>query len=207
MKRLLIALLAALPLFAAEPAKKSSLVERIGADGFIQVEAEGFRALNARQKELVWWLSRASIAIDPIIYDQLGRNGLREKYVLDLIASHPSGDEKTRKAISDYTKLFWANHGNHNDITAQKFVPAFTPEDLEKAAVAALHATKGAALTESKLKKELAELKQTIFDPDFEPMLTAKNPRGGLDIIQASANNFYGPGVTRILRREHRLEV
>jgi len=200
MKRLLIALvtlLFALPSFAKDPAPKSSLVERIGADGFVEVEAEGFRALSTREKELVWWLSRASIAIDPIIYDQLGRNGLREKYLLELIAAHPAGvDAATAKKIDEYTKLFWANHGNHNDITAQKFVPSFTPEELEKAAVAALHKTKKAALTEAQLKKELADLRPTIFDPEFEPMLTAKNPRGGLDIIQGSANNFYGPGVT-----------
>jgi len=210
MKRLLITLftlLLALPSLAADPAPKSSLVERIGADAFIEVQAEGFRALSPRQKELVWWLTRASIAIDPIIYDQLGRNGLREKYVLELIASHPqSVDPAVRKKILDYTKLFWANHGNHNDITAQKFLPEFTPEELETAAVAAYRATlKKGRLPEEQLdnelrvegfKRELESLRPTIFDPAFEPQLTAKNPQGGLDIIQGSANNFYGPGVT-----------
>ena len=200
MKRLLTALLllaTSLPLFAAEPAAKSSLVERIGADGFIEVEAEGFRTLTPRQKELVWWLTQASIAIDPIIYDQLSRFGLREKYILDLIASHPQAvDAASRKKIAEYTALFWSNHGNHNDVTARKFVPEFTPAELEKAALAALKAAKGARLTAPQMKKELAELQPTIFDPEFEPQLTAKNPRAGLDIIQGSANNFYGPGVT-----------
>ncbi len=200
MKRLLTLLsllLISISAVAADaPKPKSSLIERVGADGFIEVQAEGFKTLTTRQKELVWWLSRASIAIDPIIYDQLGRNGLREKYVLDLIASHPSGDEKTRKEISDYTKLFWANHGNHNDITAQKFVPSFTPEELEKAALAARAKAKKPMFSEAQLKHELEELRPTIFDPEFEPQLTAKNPRGGLDIIQGSANNFYGRDVT-----------
>jgi dipeptidyl-peptidase III len=182
---------------SAAAAPKSSLVERIGSDGFIEVQAEGFRALTPREKELVYWLTEASIAIDPVIYDQLSRFGLREKYILDLIASHPqSVDAGARKKILDYAKLFWANHGNHNDITAQKFVPTFTPAELEKAAVAALHATKGAKLTGEQLRGELQQLQQAIFDPQFEPQLTAKNPVGGLDIIQASANNFYGPGVT-----------
>ncbi len=39
-------------------------------------------------------------------------------------------------------------------------------------------------------------MKQSIFDPDFEPMTTAKSPQGGKDIVQSSANSFYGPGVT-----------
>ena len=25
--------------------------------------------------------------------------------------------------ITDFTKLFWANRGNHNEMTAQKFLP------------------------------------------------------------------------------------
>jgi dipeptidyl-peptidase-3 len=206
MKKLIAALASVAVLvpgaYSKEPVKKaakpaSSLVERVGSDGFIQVQAEGFRALNPRQKELAYWLTQASIAIDPIIYDQLSRFGLREKYILDLIAAHPQGvDPAVKKKVLDYAKLFWAHHGNHNDITAQKFVPAFTPEELEAAALKALHNTPKAALTEAELGRELAELKPAFFDPEFEPQLTAKNPRGGLDIIQGSANNFYGPGVT-----------
>ena len=35
------------------------------------------------------------------------------------------------RKITDYTKLFWANTGNHNSYTAQKFLPEFTYEELE----------------------------------------------------------------------------
>src|SRR5207248_1253439 len=45
------------------------------------------------------------------------------------------------------------------------------------------------------LNKELDELKQAIFDPNFEPMDTAKNATEGKDIIQASSNTFY-PGLS-----------
>ena len=34
-------------------------------------------------------------------------------------------------------------------------------------------------------------LAQSLFDAEFEPLITAKSPSGGKDIIQASANNFY----------------
>ncbi|MBV9958134.1 MAG: hypothetical protein JO360_06915, partial [Acidobacteria bacterium] len=63
---------------AAKP-ETGSLVERVGATGFIQVEADSFRDLSPRQQALAYWLSRASIAIDPIIYDQFSRFGLRQK--------------------------------------------------------------------------------------------------------------------------------
>src|SRR5262249_7533203 len=94
---------------------------------------------------------------------------------------------------------FWANRGNHNETTAQKFLPSFTPQDLENAALVAREA--GAFATPSAdlpplanadaVKKELADLRQAIFDPAFEPMVTAKTPPAGQDILQASANNFY----------------
>ncbi|HYY96591.1 MAG TPA: hypothetical protein VE713_18950, partial [Pyrinomonadaceae bacterium] len=58
---------------AAGKPERTSLVERVGATGILQVEAESFRALSPRQKMLAYYLSQAAIAIDPIIYDQLSR--------------------------------------------------------------------------------------------------------------------------------------
>ncbi|MBV9494809.1 MAG: peptidase M49 [Acidobacteria bacterium] len=173
------------------------LLERIGPTAFIHVPAESFRDLSTRQQKLAYWLTQASIAIDPIIYDQQSRFGLRQKYVLELIVSHPQGvDPKVYRKVADYTKLFWANHGNHNDLTALKFVPEFTSEDLEGAAIHALKNVKNARMSEAELRKEVRELGPSFFDPAFEPQLTAKNPEGGKDIIQSSSNNFYAPGVT-----------
>ncbi len=45
--------------------------------------------------------------------------------------------------------------------------------------------------TEAAYLKEIGELRSSLFDPNFEPMVTAKAPGGGLDILQASANNMY----------------
>jgi dipeptidyl-peptidase-3 len=106
--------------------------------------------------------------------------------------------------ITSYSKLFWANRGNHNEMTAQKFLPEFSVEELHEAAVEAQkhgafssgYADLPPLKTEADLNKELTEIKSSIFDPNFEPMITAKSPQGGKDIIQASSNTFYGPGVT-----------
>jgi dipeptidyl-peptidase-3 len=171
--------------------ERSSLVERVGPNGFIQVEAESFRQLTDRQQILAYWLSMAAIAIDPIIYDQMSRFGLRQKRILDAIVSNPKGiNPNVAKKVRDFTKLFWANKGNHNETTAQKYLPTFTYQELEQAG---LQAIRNQALldTPEQFRKELADLKQSLFDPNFEPLTTAKNPRGGLDIIQGSANNFY----------------
>lgn len=169
-------------------------VDRVGDTGFVQLQADSFRDLNGRQQALAYWLSRASIAINPIIYDQLSRFGLRQKHVLELIVAHPEGvDHAAYAKILAFTKLFWANRGNHNETTAQKFLPEFTFDELRAAGLAALH-DGAAGFTTASFEKEIAELRPSLFDPNFEPMITAKNPRDGLDILQASANNFY-PGV------------
>ena len=41
--------------------------------------------------------------------------------------------------VTAFTKLFWANRGNHNDMTAQKFLPGFTSDELKAAALQAFH--------------------------------------------------------------------
>ncbi len=173
----------------------NTFVDRVGSTGFLQLEASSFQALTPRQQALGYWLTQASIAINPIIYDQLSRFGLRQKRVLETIVAHPEGVNRASfDKILAFTKLFWANRGNHNETTAQKNMPEFTFEELRDAGLAALrHGAHGFAVPA--FLKELDELKPSLFDPNFEPMVTAKSPRGNLDIIQASSNNFYS-GVT-----------
>ncbi|MDE2237837.1 MAG: peptidase M49, partial [Elusimicrobia bacterium] len=185
---------------AAHAARPSALVERVGSTAFLQLRAPSFRDLNARQKRLAYWLCQAAIAVDPIIYDQRSPFGLRQKRLLEEIAAHPAGiNPKVLRELEAYTKLFWANRGNHNETTSQKFLPAFTFEELKAAAERArkngAFATADGDLpalrARAALDEELSGLKASIFDPSFEPVLTAKSPRGGEDILQASANNFY----------------
>src|SRR5208283_3977107 len=124
----------------------------------------------------------------------------RQKRLLEEILLHPNGAAPQALAkITAFTKLFWANRGNHNEMTAQKFLPEFTFEELQAAASAALRAGgfKGSPygnqpiVSQADLDRELAALRASLFDPDFEPIITAKSPREGQDILQASANNFY----------------
>ncbi len=166
-------------------------MDRVGVTGFVQLEAESFRQLNPRQQALAYWLTQAAIAIHPIIFDQVSRFGLRQKRVLELVVAHPDGiDHAVYAKILAFTKLFWANRGNHNDLTAQKFLPDFTFDELREAGLSALRHG-GLGFTGAAFEKEIKELRPSLFDPDFEPLITAKSPRDGLDILEASANNFY----------------
>ncbi|HEX4277342.1 MAG TPA: hypothetical protein VHZ74_18425 [Bryobacteraceae bacterium] len=174
--------------FAVSIEAQSPLVERVDTTAFIQVEAKSFNALTPQQQALAYWLNQSSIAIDPIIYDQLSRFGIRQKRLLEAVVrdAPASNSGKVDPAlygrIVEFTKLFWANKGNHNELTSQKILPKFTADELKKALEQAGH---------KDLIPEVDALAQSLFDADFEPLITAKSPAGGKDIIQASANNFY----------------
>ena len=169
---------------AALAADDGALADRVGSTGFVQLTAESFHKLTPREQALAYWLSQASIDTDPIIYGQVSRFGLRQKRLLEAIVTHPQGvPPEAMKKVVDFTKLFWANKGNHNEMTAQKFLPELTFEEFKAAAG-------------PKLAAEVDALKASLFDPDFEPLITAKSPRGKLDILQASSNNFYSAGLS-----------
>jgi dipeptidyl-peptidase-3 len=210
----------AVPIARGQNEKSASpgpLVARVGDTGFVQVRAESFDKLTPQQKALAYWLTQASLAIDPIIYDQLSRFGLRQKRLLEEILAHPAGiDPQILARVTTFAELFWGNRGNHNDLTSQKFVPTFTFDELKQAALAAQH--NGAMktpygdlppiMTPAQLAKELDDLRASFFDPAFEPMTTAKSPKPGEDLLKASSNTFY-EGVTiadlKDFHEEHRL--
>jgi dipeptidyl-peptidase-3 len=178
---------------AAAPKQSSSrgIVERVGDTAFLEVRADSFAGLTPREQALAYWLTQAAIAVDPIIYDQQSRYGIEQKRILEGVMAFPQGiAPDVLKKIADYTKLFWANRGNHNEMTAQKFVPAFNYEELRAAGLQAIK--NGAPIgVPEEFTLKLNQLRAAFFDPQFEPTITAKSPRGGLDILQASANNFY----------------
>ena len=180
-KPFVLCLAAALAATAAPPV--SPVVERIGNTVFLQLEADSFNSLPPKQQALAYWLNQASIAINPIIFDQLSRFGLREKALLEtLVAAKSKIDPAIYAKILNYTKLFWGNRGNHTENTSQKFLPEFTAAELTQ------------ALTQAGRKDLIPEaeaLAKPLFDPEFEPLITSKSPPAGMDILQASANNFY----------------
>ena len=171
----------------ATAAENHTLVDRVGSTGFVQLEAESFRQLTPRQQALTYWLTQASIAIDPINYDQNSIYGLRQKCLLEEIVRHAGVlQADARPKIVDFTKLFWANRGNHNEMTAQKFLPEFTFDELKAAARATLaaggfRAGRYGAPPSATRPIWIANWRRCgrrCSTPNFQPMITAKSPQG-----------------------------
>src|SRR5262249_24892765 len=120
------------------PAPPRPPFERGGNTGFIQLPSPRFAQVTEQQKALADYLTQASNAIDPVIYDHLSRVGGGEKRLLEGIVAHHDGvAPETYAKLREYALLFWANRGNHNETTAQKFLPSFTAGDLSAAALKA----------------------------------------------------------------------
>ena len=173
------------------------LIEQIDDAAVVQVYADGFEALPLEQKLLALNLYEAALAGRDIYYDQRYEHSLEMREVLEQILTHPNGVEPDDlESIRKYTKLFWINSGPHNNLTARKFVPAFTPAQLRAAARAALRS--GAEFpcrAGEDLDALLDRLEPAFFDPDVDTLVTNKTPGPGQDILAGSANNLYD-GVT-----------
>ena len=188
---------AAAPASSAPAADRKYLLERVDDAAVVQLYADGFGRLPLKEKTLIYHLTQAALAGRDIFYDQRYAHNLEMRDVLEAIVSHPNGvDPQTLAAIQRYTKLFWINTGPYNNLTAQKFVLTCTPEAFAAAAHAAEKAgAKFPSANGETLDQLLARLKPLFFDPNVDPMVTAKTPPPGKDILAASSNNLYA-GVT-----------
>jgi dipeptidyl-peptidase-3 len=177
------------------------LLERVADAAVVQMYADGFKDLPLREKTLIWHLYQAVIAGRDIFYDQKHAHSLEMRDVLEAIVSHPEGvDRATLAEVQRYTKLFWINSGPYNNKSARKFVLTCTPDAFATAARTA--AKSGASFPIAKgetLDQLLTRLQPMFFDPNVDPMVTAKTPPPGKDILTASANNLYSGVSTKDL--------
>ena len=173
-------------------------LERLGKNGqdfiVIGIDAPGFDQLTLKQKILAYYLYRAAIAGHTILDQQNHRYALEIRTLLETIYLNSDGLEPLIKdAVHDYLKYIWINHGPYDNDTHVKTLPnSLTYEMLlEAAEYAQAH---GAQLELEKgetLVSKLERLRPTIFDPDFEPIMT--NQKKGDDIIATSSVNLYDP--------------
>jgi dipeptidyl-peptidase-3 len=174
-------------------AERRYLLEQVDDAAVVQLYADGFSSMPLREKTLIYHLYQAALAGRDIFIDQKHRNSLEMRGVLEQIIAHPQGvDPASLREIQRYTKLFWLNNGQYNNLTARKFVLNLTPQALAAAVKAA--AASGATFTPPQgesLDAMLTRLGPMFFDANVDPIVTNKTPGPGRDILTASANNLY----------------
>lgn len=178
----------------------SALTTQAGADTFVynderfadlqmlRYQVHGFDQLSLRQKELVYYLSEAALCGRDILWDQNGRYNLRIRQLLETIYTDYKGNRKSKdfQAFVTYLKRVWFSNGIHHHYGCEKFQPGFSEEFLRKAIK---------SVDPAKLPFDTEELFPVIFDPKVMPKRT--NQADGEDLVQTSAANYYGAGVTQ----------
>jgi dipeptidyl-peptidase III len=169
------------------------LVERVGDAAIVQLYADGFDALELRERLLVWHLAQAAIAGRDIYFDQRYAHNLEMRELLEaLVGEWPRLPSDVGEAVVRYTKLFWINTGPYNNLTAQKFVIECSPDAFERAVRDATgRGVRLPAREGESLDAMLARLRPLLFDRATDPAVTCKTPGEGRDILTASVNNLY----------------
>ena len=159
-------------------------VDRFADIQVLRFDIEGFDKLSLNQKKLVYFLSEAGLCGRDIIYDQNNEFNLEIRHALESIVANYKGERESDNwyLFNTYAKRVWFSNGIHHHYGMDKIMPEFSREYFSEL----LKSTK------TELSKEAIAL---IFDTDKAMKRKVKD--ANLDMIVASANNFYGNGVTQ----------
>lgn len=196
--RLCLPLVAGALLLAQDAPSRVGELERLGEGGrdvmVIGLDAPGFNALRPTHRKFAYYLSRAAIAGNDILYFQNHRHAWDIKELFEtLYLNRQQLEPEVAAAVEEYLKKVWTHHGQYAHYAQTKFVPRnLTFAQLQKAV---------SGLEKKKVKVAfrkgvtLAALKPHIFDPKVEPLLANQVP--GVDVIKTSASGLYDPGLTQ----------
>ncbi|MBP7938934.1 MAG: dihydrofolate reductase, partial [Parabacteroides sp.] len=162
----------------------------------LRYQVPGFESLTLNQKQLLYHLSQAAIMGRDILFDQNCRYNLAVRRTLEAITENYKGDRSSAdyKAMEVYLKRVWFSNGIHHHYGEEKFVPGFS-EEFFVSAVKGLDPNAVPVRDGQTVDQFLAELVPVIFDPSVLSKRTVQS--GDQDLILASANNYYGGGITQ----------
>lgn len=201
MKQTFIIMLTAFLFCACEGGKKADApfdynVEQFADLGILRYQVTDWDSLSLNQKQLVYCLTEAALHGRDILFDQNNRYNLAVRRTLEAIYENYAGDKESPdyEQFIVYLKRVWFSNGIHHHYGEEKFLPAFS-EAFFTDAVKALDASLVPTREGQSVDAFLAEITPVIFQPD----LYAKkvNQDSSLDVIAASANNYYGEDVTQ----------
>ncbi len=161
----------------------------------LRYKVPGFEQLSLKQKELIYFLSKAAEQGRDILFDQNYKYNLVIRQTLENIYLNYAGEKESDdyKAFMVYFKRVLFSNGIHHHYGMKKFEPEFSlPFFLE-----ALN-----QLTDDKLllqpKQTREQFNELIIPIIFDPNIASKrvNQAVGQDLIVTSANNYYD-GVTQ----------
>ncbi len=171
--------------------EKPWIVDHFDDIKVIRYEVPDFEKLPLNEKLMVYYLSESARYGRDIMFDQNFKYNLTVRRTLEAAMEHYTGDRNSEewKAVEKYLKKVWFANGIHHHYSNDKFTPEFS-EDYFDMLVRSLPAESLPA----ECDELLSLLKPIIFDPTlYSTRLTTAE---GVDVVTASANNYY-EGVTQ----------
>jgi dipeptidyl-peptidase-3 len=175
---------------------KSHTVDRFADIEILRYDIPGFETLTLRQKQLLYHLSEAALMGRDILFDQNNRYNLAIRRSLEAIYREYKGDRNDNQfqALETYLKRIWFSNGIHHHYAEDKFEPGFTEtffaDRINEIPPSHLPLREGQTLAQW-----LEEITPIIFDPSVMPKRTVQS--GDVDLLLASANNYYEGGITQ----------
>ena len=169
--------------------------ERFADLQLLRYRLKGFESLSVRQKALVYYLAKATLAGRDITTDQGGRYNLRIRKLLEVVYCKYKGDREDAdfKALEVYLKRIWFSNGIYHHYGCEKFMPGFTESFLREA-------IQEIDPEEFSLegRENIDDLCRDLFPVIFDPLVLPKrvNQADGEDLVLTSSCNFY-EGVTQ----------
>ncbi len=159
-------------------------VDRFADIQVLRYDIVDFDKLSLDQKKLVYYLSQAGLAGRDIIYDQNNPFNLEIRKTIEKIVTDYAGDKESEewKKFMIYAKQIWFANGIHHHYGMDKIMPQFSETYFDK-----LISESNATISD--------KAKEIIFSHKIAMKRKVKNPE--VDMILASANGFYGEGVTQ----------
>lgn len=162
----------------------------------LRYQVPGFESLPLKQKQLLYHLSEAALMGRDILYDQNCRYNLAIRRTLEAIYESYDGDRSDPQftALETYLKRVWFANGIHHHYAEDKFVPGFSREFFADC-VRQVDASRLPLRENQTVDLFLEEIGPVVFDPAVLAKRTVQSGDG--DLIQASANNYYGGGISQ----------
>lgn len=162
----------------------------------LRYQVPGFESLSLKQKQLLYHLSQAALMGRDILFDQNCRYNLPVRRTLEAIYTGYEGDRQDPqfKALETYLKRVWFANGIHHHYAEDKFVPGFT-SDFFRQCVSAVEPSRLPLRKGQTVEQFVEEITLVLFDSSVLPKRTVQS--GDRDWILASANNYYGGGVSQ----------
>ena len=154
--------------------------ERFADIQLLRYRLNGFEDLALQQKQLIYYLSEATLWGRDITFDQYGKYNLGIRKMLETVYLHFKGNRESEdfKALEVYLKRVWFSNGIYHHYGCEKFQPGFN-ESYLKEVLEAVGENAG----------DYEDLFPVMFTPEVLPKRV--NKADGVDLVETSACNFY----------------